>query len=56
MASKSQVMNYILENFETKEGLPVSLSKLDSYKKAELEDFLKEQGEYEKLESKEAKN
>ena len=49
MASKAQIVEYISEKFEAPEGMPVSLAKLDSYKKAELEKFIEEKGEKEKL-------
>lgn len=50
MASKAQIINYISENYETDDGMPVSMSKLDSYKKAELESFLKENNDLESVE------
>lgn len=41
MATKAQLVNYIADQFETQDGIPASLAKLDSYKKAELEEFIK---------------
>ena len=40
MANKAQIMDYICEKFTEPEGMPVSLAKLDKYKKAELEEYL----------------
>ena len=51
MATKAQLVDYISENFETKDGLPVSLAKLDGYKKADLEKFIKERGEQENVDA-----
>ena len=42
MATKAQLVDYISENFETKDKMPVSLAKLDGYKKSELEKFISE--------------
>lgn len=50
MASKAQIVDFILENYQTSDGMPVSLSKLDSIKKSELENFISEEGESENLE------
>lgn len=41
MATKAQLVNYIADQFETTDGVPASMAKLDSYKKAELEEFIK---------------
>lgn len=45
MGTKAQLVNFIIENFETADGMPVSMSKLDSFKKAELEEFIKAKDE-----------
>ena len=50
MATKSQIIDYISENYNDAEGMPVSLSKLDGYKKADLEKFIKSRGEEKNLE------
>lgn len=50
MASKAQIIDYISEKYQEKEGTPVSLAKLDSYKKADLEQFIKEKGDEKDLE------
>ena len=42
MATKAQIINFILETFTEADGEPVSKSKLESYKKADLEAFIKE--------------
>ena len=44
MATKAQLINFIIEVFEEANGDPVSKSKLDSYKKAELEELIKAKG------------
>ena len=45
MATKAQIIDYISENYNDSEGMPVSLPKLDGYKKAELEKFIKDRNE-----------
>lgn len=50
MASKAQMIDFISEKYTEKEGTPVSLAKLDSCKKADLEQFIEEKGEKENLE------
>lgn len=49
MANKAQLIDYISENYETNDGMPVSLSKLDSYKKSDLEEFIKDRDDTENL-------
>lgn len=49
MANKAQIINYISENYQTNDGMPVSLSKLDSYKKSELEAFIDEHHDKENM-------
>lgn len=44
MATKAQLINFILETFTEPDGNSVSKSKLDSFKKADLEEFIKEKG------------
>lgn len=50
MATKAQIIDYISENYNDSEGMPVSLPKLDGYKKAELEKFIKDRNEEANLE------
>lgn len=50
MATKAQIINFISENYETKDKMPVSMQKLDSYKKAELEEFIKSHNDDDNLE------
>ena len=50
MASKAQIIDFISEMYQEKEGTPVSLAKLDGYKKADLEKFIKDNKDEEKLE------
>lgn len=50
MATKAQIINFISENYETKDKMPVSMQKLDSYKKAELEEFIKAHNDDDNLE------
>jgi len=45
MGTKAQLVEYITEHFETEDGMPVSMSKLDSIKKADLEKFIESQDE-----------
>lgn len=49
MATKAQLVDYIAENYETKDGMPASMSKLDSYKKAELEKLIEKHNDQEAL-------
>lgn len=44
MATKAQLIQFIMEQFEESDGNEVSKSKLDGLKKAELEEFIKEKG------------
>ena len=44
MATKAQLINFIMEKFQQSDGEPVSKSKLDGLKKAELEDFISAMG------------
>lgn len=41
-ATKNQLIDFIIEKFEGPEHEEVSRSKLDAYKKADLEAFIKE--------------
>lgn len=50
MATKAQIVNYIAEKYETEDKMPVSMQKLDSYKKAELEEFIEKRNDSEELE------
>lgn len=50
MASKSQLIDYIVEHYTTKEGIPASMSKLDGYKKADLEEFIDKNKDSDNLE------
>lgn len=47
--TKAQMINFIVENYETKDGSPASMVKLDSFKKAELEKFLVDNNEEERF-------
>mgnify|MGYP006988902146 CR=1 FL=1 len=42
MATKSQLIKFIMDTFTEADGNPVSKSKLESYKKADLEKFIKD--------------
>lgn len=42
MATKSQLIAFIMETFEEADGNDISKSKLDAFKKADLEEFIKE--------------
>ena len=44
MATKAQLISFIIEKFAEASGEPISKAKLDSYKKADLEEFVKEKG------------
>ena len=44
MATKAQLISFILEKFVEPSGEPVSKAKLDSMKKADLEEFIKAKG------------
>lgn len=44
MATKSQLISFIMEMFEEADGNEISKSKLDSYKKSELEELIKARG------------
>lgn len=50
MATKAQIIAFIIEMFEESDGNAVSKSKLDSFKKSELEEFIKAKGLKEDLE------
>jgi hypothetical protein len=41
MGTKAQLIDYIASHYTAEDGTPVSMSKLDSLKKAELEEFIK---------------
>ena len=49
MATKAQLINFILEMFSEPDGKEVSKSKLEGFKKADLEEFIKEKGAEDKL-------
>ena len=40
-ATKAQLVEFILDNFEGPDHIPASRAKLESYKKSELEEFVK---------------
>lgn len=44
MATKAQLIDFIVEKFNQVDGQPVSKSKLDAYKKADLEKFIEDRG------------
>lgn len=44
MATKAQLINFIMEKCTESNGDPVSRAKLDGCKKAELEEFIKAKG------------
>lgn len=44
MATKSQLINFIIEKFQEPTGEPVMKAKLDSLKKSELEEFIQVKG------------
>lgn len=44
MATKAQLINFIIEKFTEADGEAVTKAKLDSYKKADLEEFIKARG------------
>lgn len=44
MATKVQLIAFIMETFAEADGNDVSKSKLDTYKKADLEEFIKAKG------------
>ena len=50
MATKAQLINFIIETFEEADGKPVTKADLDRFKKAELEEFIKEKGAEAELE------
>lgn len=39
-ATKAQIIDFIIDNFEGPGKMPASKSKLESYKKSELEEFI----------------
>lgn len=49
MATKSQLINFILEMFKEPDGNDIPKSKLDSFKKSELEEFIQNKGAEEDL-------
>ena len=51
MVTKSQLIEFILEYFETVEGEPASKSKLEAFKKSELEEFIQSHNMTEQLET-----
>ena len=50
MATKAQLINFIIEMYSEENGDPVSKSKLDALKKADLEEFIKARGAEKELE------
>ena len=44
MATKAQLISFIMEKFNEPSGEPVSKSKLDAMKKADLEEFIQARG------------
>lgn len=44
MATKAQLINFIMDTFSEPDGNEVSKSKLEGFKKADLENFIKEKG------------
>ena len=44
MATKAQLISFIIENFKEPSGEPIAKTKLDGFKKAELEEFIKAKG------------
>lgn len=51
MASKAQLVDYIVENFEGPGHIPVSRSKIESFKKTDLEEFIKKKSSEDELEA-----
>lgn len=49
MATKAQLIEFIMEKFTEPSGEPVAKSKLDGLKKADLEEFIREKGLEEEL-------
>ena len=50
MVTKAQLISFIMEMFKEADGNAVSKSKLDSFKKSELEEFIEAKGLKEDLE------
>ena len=44
MATKAQLIKFIMETFSEPDGNEISKSKLDSFKKADLEEFIRTKG------------
>ena len=44
MGTKTQFIDFIIEKFQGSDGSPVSRSKLDGLRKADLEEFIKSKG------------
>lgn len=42
MPTKANLVDYIIENFEGPNGMEVSRTKLEAFKKADLEEFIQE--------------
>jgi len=51
MATKAQLIKFIMETFSEPDGSEISKPKLDSYKKSDLEDLIKSKGLESQLES-----
>lgn len=51
MATKAQLIKFIIEKFCEADGAEVSKSKLDSYKKADLEKFIQDRNAEAELEA-----
>lgn len=50
-ATKAQLVDFIIENFEGPDHIPASKAKLESFKKADLEEFVAEKSSEEALEA-----
>lgn len=44
MATKAQLITFIIETFTEADGTAIAKSKLDGYKKADLEEFILQKG------------
>ena len=49
MATKAQLIAFIMDTFNEPGGVEIVKSKLDGFKKADLEEFIKERGLEEEL-------
>jgi len=55
-ATKAKLVEFIIDNFENPEHSPASKSKLESFKKAELEEFIHEKSSEEAFDAWAANN